>query len=513
MMLYEKSKEICKEYTTTDPIHLFLQFYIDKDKSHFEEIQFALKKNVENPYIDSIIMLNERIYSDDELGVSHSKIKQVVIHNRITYSDFLKYKIKGYKVLINSDIFVDETIQHVKKSDIHICKKMVALLRYEYNNNQPYLFCSEKNPNGRPDSQDTWIIHSNHTFSDKEYAIFNLQLGIPGCDNKICYLFSILGYEIYNDPVYIKSYHCHIKSERNYKGRIEPPYCYIFPFSTTIHPIEMFPSFKTSNSILYNMLKKNNLILVPRIAGIENNCMLPNIKLNVVLPVMKRNAGIAITSEKSLQIYREWYLSAFEKCSVYAVWEPWGNYMPHISESHQMITNKYKRPHIFASVFDIFHYIYKTPWTHALAGKRILIISSFIDSIQTQKQAYPIDLFPGCSFVYLKPPQTNGANPSQDWVIEFTQFCKEIKKIENEFDVALCACGGYGNPVCSYIYSLNKSAIYVGGVLQMYFGIYGKRWLKERKDVINLFMTPSWKRPNENEKPLNHTSIENGCYW
>ena len=51
MMLYEKSKEICKEYTTTDPIHLFLQFYIDKDKSHFEEIQFYSTLASQSPYL------------------------------------------------------------------------------------------------------------------------------------------------------------------------------------------------------------------------------------------------------------------------------------------------------------------------------------------------------------------------------------------------------------------------------------------------------------------------------
>ena len=82
------------------------------------------------------------------------------------------------------------------------------------------------------------------------------------------------------------------------------------------------------------------------------------------------------------------------------------------------------------------------------------------------------------------------------------------------FDVALCSCGGYGNPVCSFIYSqLGKSAIYVGGVLQMYFGIYGARWLRERKDVLLLFMNEHWSRPSEAERPISSQSIENNCYW
>ena len=79
--------------------------------------------------------------------------------------------------------------------------------------------------------------------------------------------------------------------------------------------------------------------------------------------------------------------------------------------------------------------------------------------------------------------------------------------------MALCSCGGYGNPICAFIYNMGKSAIYVGGVLQMYFGIYGQRWLKERKDVIKLYLNEHWSRPKITEKPKSATEIEEGCYW
>lgn len=522
MIIIEQSLPTCKDYSTTDPIHLFLQFYIDKDKIHRREIRFALKKNVRNPHIASIILLNERIYSDDELGITSPKIKQVVINTRITYSDFLQYKIDGYKVLINSDIFVDNTIQNIRTSDIHLYKKMFALLRYEYNEGEPKIFCRPNKTTGREDSQDTWIVHSNHSFTKKEMDMFKIQLGIPGCDNKITYLFKILGYEIYNDPEYIKTYHCHVNMRRNYTGFIENPYCHIFPatmqYSSHIPQINDISmsmySFSKSNNDLYMMLQSDKPILIPRIAGIENNFVMSQdfIVLQQLMPTMKKNAGLQFNSMKSIEYYKKLYLSAFDNCSMYASWEPWGNVYKYIAQSHNEIQRLYNKPTIWAFVFDIFHYIHQ-PWTHALANKRILIISAFVDSIQKQPHAYPIDLFPNCTFVYLKPPQTNGTNPSLDWYQEFTQFCEKIKKIENEFDVALCSCGGYGNPICSYIYSLNKTAIYVGGVLQMYFGIYGNRWLTERKDCMRLYMTSEWKRPAEHEKPTNYATIESGCYW
>jgi hypothetical protein len=523
MIIVEQSPIPCTHYTNKDPIHLFLQFYLDKDKLHRREIRFALKKNVKNPYIDSIILLNERIYTDEELGVQSSKIKQIVIDKRISYYDFLNYKVDGYKVLVNADIFVDESIQYIKRSDIHICKKMYALLRYEYNDGNPILFCRPGKTTGREDSQDTWIIHSNQTFSKKELDIFKIQLGIPGCDNKITYLFKILGYDIYNDPLHIKSYHCHTNTQRNYQGFIEQPYCYIYPallpYSSPTpkindHSMDTY-SFYKSNERLYTALQSSTPVLIPRIAGVENNVAMSNdyTIIQQLLPTMKKNAGIQFTSIDSIQQYKKWYTSAFEKCTMYASWEPWGNVYKYISNSQTEIELAYKQPAVWAFAFDIFHYIHVKPWTHALANKRILIISSFIESIQKQPHAYSIDLFPNCTFVYLKPPQTNGSNSSLDWMVEFKDFCKKIKELENEFDVALCSCGGYGNPVCSYIYSLNKSAIYVGGVLQMYFGIYGNRWLKERKEIMKLYMTKDWKRPSDNEKPQNHTTIESGCYW
>jgi hypothetical protein len=521
MIIVEHSLTTCKEYTTTDLIHVFSQFYLDKDKEHRREIKYALKKNVKNKYIDSIILLNERIYTEEELGVSSPKITQMVINKRITYYDFLNYKVDGYKVLINADIFLDDTIKNVRTSDIHLRKKMFALLRYEYNNGSPLLFCRKDNTSGREDSQDTWIVHSNHSFTKKEMDIFKIQLGIPGCDNKVTYLFKILGYDIYNDPLYIKTYHCHENMQRNYTGLIKQPYCYIHPASMSIMSpspnvseisVDVF-SFSKSNERLYNTLLSDCPIIVPRVAGVENNFVMMDYSLQEILPIMKKNAGIHFTSIESIHEYKKWYKSAFEQCQIYAAWEPWGNVYSFISKSQDTVCETYKKPIIWAFVFDIFHYIHVRPWTHALANKRILVISSFVDSIQKQPCAYTKDLFPNCTFVYLKPPLTNGSNPSLDWIKEFNYFCSQIKEIENEFDVALCSCGGYGNLVCSYIYSLNKTAIYVGGVLQMYFGIYGNRWLKERKDIMNLYMTSDWKRPSDNEKPQNHNLIESGCYW
>jgi hypothetical protein len=84
-----------------------------------------------------------------------------------------------------------------------------------------------------------------------------------------------------------------------------------------------------------------------------------------------------------------------------------------------------------------------------------------------------------------------------------------------DFDVALLGCGGYGLPLCNYIYKdLNKSAIYVGGGLQLLFGIMGKRWENNAmwKKIIQE-NDAKFIRPSGDEVIKDKDRIEGGCYW
>ena len=89
----------------------------------------------------------------------------------------------------------------------------------------------------------------------------------------------------------------------------------------------------------------------------------------------------------------------------------------------------------------------------------------------------------------------------------------DIKDIE--FDIALVSCGGYGLPLCNYIKTtMNKSAIYVGGGLQLLFGVMGKRW--ENNEMWNKIIRENdtkFIKPSGDEIIQNNKTIENGCYW
>jgi hypothetical protein len=505
---------------TIDPIHLVTQFYLPKDPLRLQEVQEALRRNAVNPHIDTITLLNERFYTIDELGVDSYKIKQTLVPSRVKFSELFAPRQRGYTVVANADIFTDASIASIRWSDLHCAKKVYSLLRYEYTT--PNLKeCPLFGP--RSDSADTWIFHSNHRFP---LHIFHFEMGRPGCDNKLNYLFDLLGFEVYNDPKRVRTYHCHKEAERNYTlDSVPPPYMMTTPcgggtiFGQNVADIrevlQRYDLQEGNRRLAEYIQQQTRNYVVPRIAGVENNaaahfhCSKEIVPLPA-LAVLKNNAGIDIAAPRDVATFTEWYLKAFQQCDMYASWEPWGHYYKHIETSQPYIERKFNKRQLSTGVFDVFHFVASgNPWTHALRGKRLLIVSPFVDLIQQQGQVYPIDLFPECTFVYLKPPMTQADEANRGFTKEFHDFCAAVRTME--FDVALCSCGGYGNPICAFIYTLGKSAIYVGGVLQMYFGIYGTRWLKERKDVLNLYMTPEWKRPLV--KPKGFEKVEKGCYW
>lgn len=521
-------------------IHVILQYFEHANPVRNAELQLALTLVCDNPCVTWVHLLNERVYE----GLDHPKIRQHNVGARLRFKDVFQYlrenDVRGYHVIINSDISFDETLDNLRRSDLHLTKTMLAQLRYEVTTVTPTIF------GPRCDSQDTWIFHSSQALPAKFEKLFAFQFGMPGCDNKLLYLMRILGYKVVNDPAFVKTYHHHASQDRNYtiKDRVPPPYALIGPHGYDMAAMAQ-PYLRVSNrryddvsfddnKVLYEYVCRKlaaaECFVIPRIAGHENNVavfgkIMEQQRLSDdlvtyiqrILPVMKNNAGIKLSSDASVVTYANRYLSAFAKCEMFAGWESQGTYINHVAQSHELLLSSFSNKKMcWAFAFDIFHYIYSTPWTWALRGKRILIISPFAESFREKlpirAQLYDgVDLFPDCTFVFAKPPQTQGSEPSEEFDVELDRFLGSIKDLE--YDVALVSCGGYGNLVCSAIYDSGRSAIYVGGVLQMYFGVLGTRWLKERPDVLRLFMNAGWSRPKPTERPRDFQRVEGSCYW
>jgi hypothetical protein len=117
---------------------------------------------------------------------------------------------------------------------------------------------------------------------------------------------------------------------------------------------------------------------------------------------------------------------------------------------------------------------------------------------------------PDFELITYKPVWTLGGNrPHSSWKESLDFMKSEIAELD--FDIALLGCSHYGIPLVSFIKdSLNKSAIYVGGELQILFGIKGSRW--DNWERVNKYYNEHWTRSID-EIPTGHNLMDGGCYW
>jgi hypothetical protein len=209
---------------TDDKIILITQYYIvknnyedcdDYNNKRQEEIIFCLQKNFENEYIDEIhIFLEENLNMDFINNPHNIKIIKNITGKRLNFKDVFEYynalEEKHICILINSDIYLDKSVQIVKNINFSIDKLFISLNRYENNiDNVPALLNGAEmddanfkncqlflNPfQDSVWSQDAWIWKNNINGIDDK---FSFNLGMVGCDNHINFLMHSLGYKVFN---------------------------------------------------------------------------------------------------------------------------------------------------------------------------------------------------------------------------------------------------------------------------------------------------------------------------
>ena len=211
-----------------DDIYLIQQFFIPKIEQRKKEVLECFKRNISNTHFKKIFLLNEKIYTCQELGIEEfpPNLVQIFIGKRMTYNDAFNFgkKLNGFIVVSNSDIFFDETILKCKNLGIEKYKCIEALCRYEFSNHKNVKKCPSSD--FVLSSQDTWIIHSKNL---TEKPDLDFQLGIPGCDLSLVHNFAKKGYIILSDNHMIRTYHYHTDPDRSYYiGQINPPWVFTF---------------------------------------------------------------------------------------------------------------------------------------------------------------------------------------------------------------------------------------------------------------------------------------------
>jgi hypothetical protein len=158
-------------------------------------------------------------------------------------------------------------------------------------------------------------------------------------------------------------------------------------------------------------------------------------------------------------------------------------------------------------------------WANSLNGKKVLVISPFVESIKKQhkiiEKVFPNDNFPSFTLKTIQAPQTIGFKPDTkpSWFENLDQM--KQKMLNEDFDVALIAAGAYSYPLAHHAKKMGKIGIHAGGGLQVFFGIIGKRWEVNwgNGNYLEEYFNEFWTRPTFNETPPNADKVEDGCYW
>jgi len=80
--------------------------------------------------------------------------------------------------------------------------------------------------------------------------------------------------------------------------------------------------------------------------------------------------------------------------------------------------------------------------------------------------------------------------------------------LDEDRDIYFLSCGSYGIPLTNMLKEAGKKAIYVGGFLQLLFGLKGKRW--DEIKIVNQHYNKHWIYPSI--KPKNSDQVEDWCY-
>ncbi len=238
---YFKSIGIDLSFETGTPRKLwyFTQYYVPEKSKRRREIQKCLEMNVANPFIDKVVLLNEKELVSS-LSIPKDKIQEVVVGKRLTYELVLKWIYENAPsdvicVFANADIWLDnqmwKDVWTAKIDDVFI-----ALLRWDVQEGKE----ESKLFGPRNDSQDTWCVLSDSVKNKTwNWPSLNIPFGKAGCDNAITVEMLRQKFLIVNPALSLKTHHYHTSDVRTYDPADvvdKPVFMYVDP--NGIHDME-----------------------------------------------------------------------------------------------------------------------------------------------------------------------------------------------------------------------------------------------------------------------------------
>lgn len=288
-------------------------------------------------------------------------------------------------------------------------------------------------------------------------------------------------------------------------------------------------SFIYLQNYMLNKINEKEPFFIGRLSGNESNlCGRALSGMNIdqrLIFEMLAGAGIQFLSKEDLKDYVKAYHSACTKSDLLSIWS---GTMYSQAKSYYDLLDKVKptQKRICAQALEPFYFMDRSDYNFnaIFKGKKVLIVTSHEETTKEQLKSHTTihrkPIFDETTqFHIYKPVQQNGGNhDEQSWKVHFEKMKNDLSElaVHFDFDIAIVSCGGFGMILCDHIYShMRKSTIYVGGGLQLYFGIRGNRW--NTHPVISKMMNEKWCSVVEKDKlsalSSNPRLCENSCYW
>ena len=185
-------------------IRLFINLYPMDEGDRLEEIATCLRHNLANRWISEIVVLNEGF--PKEALLQHDKVRSISIQNRPPFSEYHQHLApQGITILSNNDIWFDNSLR--KLSFLHLTPyDLLALTRRETDG---ALYKPKE-----ADAQDSWIFKG----PADPLKDCTFPMGIPGCENRLAFLFFAKRFRVLNPSKVIHTHHEHASQQRGYQN-------------------------------------------------------------------------------------------------------------------------------------------------------------------------------------------------------------------------------------------------------------------------------------------------------
>jgi hypothetical protein len=221
---------------------------------------------------------------------------------------------------------------------------------------------------------------------------------------------------------------------------------------------------------------------------------------------LRNNAGIFDANDGVLTRFGQLMLVDAKEVDVLGCWQP-----------QEALLLPWLQKAVKVRLEDLEPYYHAAPWSAALAGKKVLVVHPFAESIRHQYQQRQLlfanaAVLPGFELLTLQAVQSIAASgvAFHSWFDALEHMKAQIDALK--FDIAIIGCGAYGFPLAAHVKRRGKQAIHLGGATQVLFGIKGRRW-ESMPFFSEHIINKHWVRPMAAETPQAAHSIEGGCYW